>query len=406
MLWILACILAVLAFFFFLFYRLAGMSFDRTIQERKAAIIEHVEIARNAIEPIVSEVRNGRLSRDEGRQKARDLIRRMTYKDQSGNNYLFMSTYEGVMLVQPFEPHRENTNQYNLRDSQGTYIIRELIRSAKEHPEGSFVTYHYFLPQENKEEEKIAYVIGIPELESYLGTGTYSYKILEEKRDILHHALLLSSVFVVLLVIPISLLMRELYNINLGLVREIDERTKAERAHQESEILLRSIFEAAPVGTALVIDRTFQKVNRWLCKITGYSAEELIGHNARMLFSDEEEYQRVGRELYQQTREEGTGMVETVHRRKDGKLINILICWNPIDPEDWSKGITAMVLDITDRKQAEQALKESEAMLRSIFDATPTGTTFITVDRTLLKVNNWFCKMMGYSIEELTGQNA
>jgi PAS domain S-box-containing protein len=407
MLWILACILAVFIFFFYLFYRQAESSFDRTIQERQAAIVEHVEIAKNAIDPIVSEVRNGRLSREEGRQKARDLIRRMTYKDPSGPNYLFMSTYEGIMLVQPFEPHRENTNQYHLRDSRGTYVIRELIRSAKEHPEGAFVTYYHFPPQKNEEEEeKIAYVIGIPELESYLGTSMYSYEILEEKRGILRHALLLSSGFIVLLAIPIILLLRELYKINLGLVREIDERTKAERAYWESDILLRSIFETAPVGTTVVIDRTFLKVNRWFCKMTGYSAEELIGHNTRMLYPEEEEYQRVGRELYQRTREEGTGMVETVHRRKDGKLINILIYWNPIDPEDWSKGLTTMVLDITDRKRAEQGLQESEAMLRSLFDATPIGITFIGSDRRFLKVNRWFCTMTGYSYDELVGHDA
>ncbi len=60
----------------------------------------------------------------------------MTYEDRNGKNYVFMSSYDGIMLVQPYEPDREMTNQWDLRDVRGTYIIRELVRAARERRRG------------------------------------------------------------------------------------------------------------------------------------------------------------------------------------------------------------------------------------------------------------------------------
>ena len=64
-----------------------------------------------------------------------------------------------------------------------------------------------------------------------------------------------------------------------------------------------------------------------------------------------------------------------------------------------------MVQDITERKQAEDALRESEAMLNSIFRSAPSGIG-VVVDRIIVAVNNKLCQMTGYSREELLGKNA
>jgi PAS domain S-box-containing protein len=365
-LWILGGTLVVTLFLFVLFYRLSDMYFDRAVQERKSSMVQLVTMSRSVIGPIIVEVRQGNLSVEEGRNRVRDLVRRMVYIDEGGENYIFMSSYEGIMLVQPFEPEKEMSNQYDLKDSKGKYIIRELIRSAREHPDGGFVTYHYYLPKIKEEKEKVAYVIGIPELRSYLGTGMYTYKIAEEKKTILHESLLWTSAIIVLLMIPIFLSLRELYNKNIGLLNEIAERKKVQRALQESEAMLRSIFDTAPIGSALIANREFIKVNRWFCQVVGYSRDELLGQDTLMLYPNQEEYDRVGRELYGQTKKEGLGIMETRLKRKDGKIINIHLSSNPVDPDDWSKGLTTTILDITDFKQAQAALKLDELRLETL----------------------------------------
>lgn len=58
-------------------------------------------------------------------------------------------------------------------------------------------------------------------------------------------------------------------------------------------------------------------------------------------------------------------------------------------------------LDITERKQAEQTLRKSEDLLRRYFDAGLVGMSIATADKTWLHVNDAYCKMLGYSQEEL-----
>ena len=146
--------------------------------------------------------------------------------------------------------------------------------------------------------------------------------------------------------------------------RLFDERRCAEQALRESEASLRSIFRAAPVGIGMVTDRVLRQVNDYICEMTGYSRNELVDQNARILYPTREEYERVGREKYVLIREQGTGSIETCWQRKDGKVIDVLLSSTPLDPADWSIGVTFTALDITERKRAERERASLEEKLR------------------------------------------
>jgi signal transduction histidine kinase len=88
-----------------------------------------------------------------------------------GPNYIFMSSYDGIMLVQPYERYLEGSSQWDLRDPRGTYIIRELVAAAKRG--GGFVEYLYYLPGEVRPRQKISYVVPLDGLGCYIGTGLY-----------------------------------------------------------------------------------------------------------------------------------------------------------------------------------------------------------------------------------------
>ncbi len=64
------------------------------------------------------------------------------------------------------------------------------------------------------------------------------------------------------------------------------------------------------------------------------------------------------------------------------------------------------VLDITERKQAEEALRESEEQLRQVFTQAPIGIVLGTPDRKLKQVNQAFCQMLGYTEAELITRNS
>lgn len=146
-------------------------------------------------------------------------------------------------------------------------------------------------------------------------------------------------------------------------VRDVADRAAAEEALRAGRDKLDSIFRAAPVGIGVVLDRVFVEVNERICEMLGYTRAELIGHNARLVYPDDEEYDRVGRDKYGQIRDSGTGTVETRWRRRDGSIIDVLISSSPIDLRDWSAGVTFTVLDITERKRADAEQDRLRAQL-------------------------------------------
>ncbi len=164
--------------------------------------------------------------------------------------------------------------------------------------------------------------------------------------------------------LPVEVSARRLSDGNLlGIVRDIAERKQAEEALRASENLLGSIFRAAPIGIGLTRHRVLQAVNNRICEMTGRSAEELIGVNARVLYPSDADYEYVGREKYLQISARGTGTVETRWQHKDGTIIDVLMRSTPINPNDLAAGVTFTALDITERKRAGEALRRLEWML-------------------------------------------
>ena len=147
-----------------------------------------------------------------------------------------------------------------------------------------------------------------------------------------------------------------------ALTVSIARRHRAERALRDSETALRSIFRAAPIGIGLVVEREIQRVNDSFCRMLGRTPEELIDRSARVLYPDDAEFERVGREKYQQIAEEGTGTIETRMVHRDGRVLDVLLSSTPLDPADPSAGVTFTALDITHRKALEAQLRQSQKM--------------------------------------------
>ena len=152
---------------------------------------------------------------------------------------------------------------------------------------------------------------------------------------------------------------------------DITERKRAAEALRENEAYLRSVFRAAPTGIGVVINRVLNQVNERLCEMTGYSEEELLDQNARMLYPSDGDYEYVGREKYEQIRNHGIGTVETRWKRKDGRIIDVLLSSTLMDLDDLSKGVTFTALDITDHKHTEQILKRESLMRKTLLDNLP-----------------------------------
>lgn len=111
-----------------------------------------------------------------------------------------------------------------------------------------------------------------------------------------------------------------------------------------------------PVGTAVCANRVFKRVNPHLCKMMGYREEELIGQSVRLLFVSDEDFERVGRDLYADLHEHGAAVIEAVSPRKDGKLLTVLLSSTQIRTDKDGTEVTMTVVDVTESRRVEREL--------------------------------------------------
>ncbi|RJP95195.1 MAG: PAS domain S-box protein [Desulfobacteraceae bacterium] len=179
----------------------------------------------------------------------------------------------------------------------------------------------------------------------------------------------------------------------------------ARKNAEASEASLQSLFKAAPVGIGVVVDRKFQFVNHTLCEMLGYPAEAFIGNDSRFIYPSDEEYNLVGSEKYRQIHSMGKGTVETRCLCRDGSIMNVLMSSCPIDPGDLSKGVTFTVLNITEQKNAEKALKLSEEKYRELVENINEVIFVTDLQGAITFVSGKIESILGYSPQEITGKS-
>ena len=193
--------------------------------------------------------------------------------------------------------------------------------------------------------------------------------------------------------------------INL-LEQENLKHERLEKEKEKNEATLRSILHALPIGIGVVHNRVITETNERLCNILGYSSEEIIGKSARILYPTDEDFEYVGREKYKQIYEKGIGAVETHMQRKDGNIIDVALSSAPIDPKDFSMGVTFTVLDITTRKHSEMELQKSEQKYRLLVESTPDWVWICDIEGRHAFSNRAVEQILGYQVKEILGTSA
>ncbi len=188
-----------------------------------------------------------------------------------------------------------------------------------------------------------------------------------------------------------------------GIVRDISRRKQMERALQETNEILNAILSAAPIGIGLVRNRIFDWANRAMYKLVGYEQNTLLKKDALVLYPDRQEYDRVGEELYEGLEESCSVHVDTQWVRKDGSKFYCLLQACPLDPADPYGAEIVAVLDVTERKQAEAALRESEARYRTLFEAANEAILLMNADGICTDCNPAAERLFLCSREEILG---
>jgi PAS domain S-box-containing protein len=180
-------------------------------------------------------------------------------------------------------------------------------------------------------------------------------------------------------------------------VKQSLELAKAKEKVDESDKIYKSIIQTTMDGF-LMTDMQFHllKVNEAYCKMSGYNEQELLTMNIKDLAAKETTDETV--DHFQRLLLNGSDCFETKHRRKDGSIYEVEI--NIQNKSGEIGQIVVFIKDVTTRKISEKALKESEEKFRYYFENSPLGKSMTGIDGSL-KVNNAFCKMLGYTEDEL-----
>ncbi len=182
-------------------------------------------------------------------------------------------------------------------------------------------------------------------------------------------------------------------------IRDVTERKKAEEKSRFQAQLLDMAGEAV---IAVDVDQKVTYWNRAAERLYGWASEEVMGRNLRERIVPDE-FREQAKEIDKQVTETGHWSGEFVVRHKDGTLFPVLAN-NALlhDEADNVVGCISVLRDITERKQTEDKLKESEERFRRTFDEAPIGMAVTGLaDGRFLQVNRWLCQMLGRSEEEL-----
>jgi len=151
------------------------------------------------------------------------------------------------------------------------------------------------------------------------------------------------------------------------------QRKRSESALRESEARFRAIFQQAAVGVVQVsLDGVVTMVNQRCCEVLGYPQEELLGSKWLERISPED---RVAAEALMKQPEDGESLplsIEIRCVRKQGGLVWVKVHSSFVNEDDnRAKYFVAVVEEITQKKQAEAAIEESERRFRSLADTAP-----------------------------------
>ena len=194
----------------------------------------------------------------------------------------------------------------------------------------------------------------------------------------------------------------------LGFVKDITERRRASERIEESERQYRGMVELSPVGIVTVdLQGSVTSCNRAFEEMTGYSEEELVGKHFTKLpparLRDVAKYVRMFRAVMAGR---APDPFETTWARKDGTQREGEVRVALMEREGRLLGVQVIVQDITERNRTLEALRESEARYRSLFENSVLGVYQTTPDGRILVANPALVRMLGYdSFEELAQRN-
>jgi len=188
---------------------------------------------------------------------------------------------------------------------------------------------------------------------------------------------------------------------------DITERKRAEEAIQKSDKRIRDLTEMLPEAIFEAdLDINLTYANREAFSLFGFTQKDFEnGLNGINLLVPEER-DKARNNLLKRLQGEELGGIQYKAIKKDGTVFPILLHVSPIIEQGTFKGFRGIILDLTERIRAEEALIQSEERFRLAFQTSPDAININQMDGTYIEVNEGFVELTGYSREEVVGKSS
>jgi two-component system cell cycle sensor histidine kinase/response regulator CckA len=194
----------------------------------------------------------------------------------------------------------------------------------------------------------------------------------------------------------------------VGLVEDITARKQAETALAQSRAEFEAIFNS--ISDAIIFadpERRIVLANPAVKNIFGYEPEELIGQSTERLYADLSDFEGTRKRYYHSGEREDPALFEVTYRRKNGTVFSAETLASRVkDAQGNTLGGVGIHRDITARKVAEAALKESQrhtSMLADFLESSSQPFVVGFLDGRLGMFNTAYQQLLGYSRKEFSG---
>lgn len=189
----------------------------------------------------------------------------------------------------------------------------------------------------------------------------------------------------------------------LTIMRDISERKISDNLLHLSEERFHKAFHANPSMMAIVrvSDGVFLDANESFLLGTGYSREEVVGHNTRKLKLWMEPEQR--RIIKKALQEKSVQSLEVTYTDKSGKK-RYGLAYKELVTIDREECYLGVMVDVSELKLIQEALEIKEEMYRRIVETSQEGIWLVDTDYRTTLVNGKMAEMLGYTLEEMTGK--
>jgi PAS domain S-box-containing protein len=364
-----------------------------SLDRKREMIRELTNSAWNILAKFQHDEQQGLITRAEAQKQAIEQIRNLHY-GQEMKDYFWINDMHPRMVIHPYRTDLNGKDLSNYTDPDGKRVFVEFVNVVKKQGSG-YVNYMWqWKDVKSRIVPKISYVKGFAPWGWIIGTGIYIEDVKAEIASIIRN------------VIEISLFILGVMSVLLATIivqsfRTERQRRIAEQALQESEEKYRTLVESAAEGMLMALEGRYMYANQTIVKLLEYSQEEFSGMPVADIFTESKTHPSYH---YVQDFIAGNPPPERFEaqlKTKGGDIKEVILSTSPI-AIGGRAGYIVVATDITKRKQAEEALGESEEKFRTLANNLNVGVFRRTIGSApkFIEVNPALVTLLGYSSKQ------